>query len=105
MTCSDKVHASHDDEHDAESTLTVEVKRSSTESVRHQGPGTEHADTVDSVLAEDEREGRRGGESSLLQEVVRVTGEGVARQVLDRPDHAGDFRSTKVHAGETLFVG
>lgn len=101
----DKVHAAHDTEHDAESALAVEVERPSTESPGHQGPGSEDADTVDSVLTEDEREGGGSGKSSLLKEIVAVPGKRVSGQVLDRPDHADDFGSTTVDTGETLLVG
>ena len=54
MLVSNKVHATHDDEHGAETALSVKVERSTTESKGHQDPGSEYTSAVDSVLTEDE---------------------------------------------------
>jgi len=51
---SNKVHATHDDEHGAKTALSVKVERSTTESKGHQDPGSEYTSAVDSVLTEDE---------------------------------------------------
>lgn len=102
---SHKVHATHDNEHGAKTTLSVKVERSTTESKRHQDPGSEYTSAVDSVLTKDERQGARRRKSALLQKVVAVPRERVSGQVLNRPDHADDFGSTTVDSLETLLVG
>ncbi|KAJ8108978.1 hypothetical protein OPT61_g7795 [Boeremia exigua] len=101
----DEAEEAHDEEHGAETAETVEVERSSSDTALHQEPRAEDTAHVDAVLAHGEVVGSRWVESGLLQEVRRVSGEGVAAQVLDSPGHADNLSAAQINALEAVHVG
>ena len=104
MFFGDEAEEAHDDEHDAEPAQAVEVERAAAQADGHEEPGAEDARHVDGVLAHGEGVGLGRVEAGLLEEVRRVVGEGVAAEVLDRPDHADDLGAAAVGAAEAVHV-
>ena len=62
-------------------------------------------DYVDRVLTECKAVAVRGAQTGGLQKVSGVIAEGISGQILNRPTHHDDFRSTQVGALETVQVG
>lgn len=92
----DKTQETQDEQHAGEANKTVHVQRSTAKAHRHQTPGSKHTDHVDGVLAEGKGVRLGLGQTSLLEEVSGIVGEGVAAQVLDSPDHADNLSTAAV---------
>lgn len=98
----DKTKEAEDKEHAKEAAETIQVEIAAADAVGHEGPCAKDANHVDAVLTEGEAVGLLGSQAGLAEEVGRVVGEGVAREVLDGPDHADDLCAAQVDALEAV---
>lgn len=75
VSLGDESEEAHDEKHGAETAKTDQVESATTDSNAHEEPSAEHTSHVDTVLSNGEVHGLAGVESSLLEEIGRVTRE------------------------------
>jgi hypothetical protein len=100
----DKSEEAHDEKHGAEEAETDQVEGSTANSNAHEEPSAKHTGHVDAVLSNGKVHSLARVKTSLLQEISRVAGEGVATEILNGPHHADNLGTTKIGALEAIQV-